>query len=75
MVRDLFVAADGDHFGHCVARGIGHIDPHSAVIDFIGTVIYSVALIFLNHVYLRRRLPAAAHPGRTNLVFLILIRQ
>jgi hypothetical protein len=45
----------------------------SAVIGFIGTVIYSVALIFLNHLYLRSRLPAAAHPGRTNLVFLIIV--
>lgn len=46
----------------------------SAVIGFIGTVIYSVALIFLNHVYLRRQLPAAAHPGKTNLIFLIIVR-
>jgi hypothetical protein len=45
----------------------------SAVIGFIGTVIYSVALIFLNHVYLGRQLPAAAHPGQTNLVFLIIV--
>jgi len=44
----------------------------SAVIGFVGTVIYSVALIFLNHVYLPRRLPVAARPGRVSLIFLIL---
>jgi hypothetical protein len=44
----------------------------SAVIGFIGTVFFSVALIFLNHVYLPRRLPAAARPGRVNLVFLCI---
>jgi hypothetical protein len=42
------------------------------VIGFIGTVIYSVALIFLNHVYLPRQLPASACPGRLSLFFLIL---
>ena len=42
----------------------------SAIIGFVGTVIYSVALIFLNHVYLARRLPPAARPGRLNLFFL-----
>jgi hypothetical protein len=42
----------------------------SAVIGFAGTVLYSIALIFLNHVYLPRHLPAAARPGRLNLVFL-----
>ncbi len=42
----------------------------SAVIGFVGTVLFSVALIFLNHVYLPRHLPAAARPGRLNLVFL-----
>ena len=42
----------------------------SAVIGFLGTVLYSVALIFLNHVYLPQHLPAAARPGRLNLVFL-----
>jgi len=35
----------------------------SAVIGFVGTVLYSIALIFLNHVYLPRHLPAAARPG------------
>lgn len=44
----------------------------SAVIGFIGTVIYTVTLIFLNHVYLRRCLPGGARPGRVNLVFLSL---
>ena len=44
----------------------------SAVIGFVGTVIYSVALIFLNHVYLPRHLPPLARPGRLNLVFLCL---
>lgn len=44
----------------------------SAVIGFIGTVIYSIALIFLNHVYLPRHLPPAARPGRLNLFFLCL---
>jgi hypothetical protein len=40
------------------------------VIGFIGTVLFSAALIFLNHVYLRRRLPSATRPGRLNLIFL-----
>ncbi|MBI2181386.1 MAG: Nramp family divalent metal transporter [Deltaproteobacteria bacterium] len=44
----------------------------SAVIGFIGTVLFSVALIFLNHVYLPRHLPAGARPGRVNLVFLCI---
>lgn len=44
----------------------------SAVIGFVGTVIYSVALIALNHVYLSRVLPAPARPGRSSLFFLIL---
>jgi hypothetical protein len=42
----------------------------SAVIGFIGTVLFSTALIFLNHVYLPRHLPSAARPGRLNLIFL-----
>lgn len=42
----------------------------SAVIGFIGTVLYSVALIFLNYVHLRRHLPLAARPGPLNLFFL-----
>ena len=44
----------------------------SAVIGFAGTVIYSVALIFLNHVYLPPQLPTVARPGRLSLIFLIL---
>jgi hypothetical protein len=44
----------------------------SAVIGFVGTVIFSVALIFLNHAYLPRHLPALARPGRTNLVCLTI---
>jgi hypothetical protein len=44
----------------------------SAVIGFVGTVLFSVALIFLNHVHLSRHLPSAARPGRLNLVFLVL---
>ncbi|HKY06660.1 MAG TPA: hypothetical protein VJQ55_00375, partial [Candidatus Binatia bacterium] len=43
----------------------------SAVIGFVGTVFYSVALIFLNHVYLPRQLPAAARPGRISLALLV----
>ena len=44
----------------------------SAVIGFVGTVIYSVALILLNHVYLPRHLPSAAKPGKLSL-FLIVV--
>ena len=44
----------------------------SAVIGFVGTVLFSIALIFLNHVYLPRHLPRAARPGRLNLFFLSL---
>jgi hypothetical protein len=44
----------------------------SAVIGFVGTVLYSAALIFLNHVYLPRYLPAAARPGRLSLGFALL---
>ena len=44
----------------------------SAVIGFVGTVLFSVALIFLNQVYLPRQLPAAARPGRVNLIFLCI---
>ena len=44
----------------------------SAVIGFVGTVLFSVALIFLNHVYLPRRLPGPARPGKLNLIFLIV---
>ena len=44
----------------------------SAVIGFVGTVIYSVALIFLNHVYLPRHLPSAAKPGKLNFFFMLI---
>ena len=44
----------------------------SAVIGFVGTVIYSVALIFLNHVYLPRQLANVARPGRLSLILLTL---
>jgi len=44
----------------------------SAVIGFVGTVMFSVALIFLNHVYLPRHLPVAARPGRLNLICLVV---
>jgi len=44
----------------------------SAVIGFVGTVIYSVALILLNHVYLPRHLPALAQPGRLSLVCILI---
>jgi ABC-type uncharacterized transport system permease subunit len=44
----------------------------SAVIGFVGTVLFSVALIFLNHVYLPRHLPAPARPGKVNLIFLCI---
>ena len=44
----------------------------SAVIGFVGTVIYSVALILLNHVYLPRHLPSAAKPGKLNLIFMLV---
>ena len=44
----------------------------TAVIGFVGTVIYSVALILLNHVYLPRRLPSAAKPGKLNLCFMLI---
>ncbi|MDH3444175.1 MAG: Nramp family divalent metal transporter [Deltaproteobacteria bacterium] len=44
----------------------------SAVIGFVGTVIFSVALVVLNHVYLPRHLPAGARPGRIMLVLLMV---
>jgi hypothetical protein len=44
----------------------------SAVIGFVGTVIYSVALILLNHVYLPRHLPSAAKPGKLNFCFMLI---
>jgi hypothetical protein len=44
----------------------------SAVIGFVGTVLFSVGLIFLNHVYLPRHLPGTARPGKLNLIFLCI---
>lgn len=44
----------------------------SAVIGFLGTVLYCVALVFLNHVYLPRHLPALARPSRISLGFLLI---
>ena len=44
----------------------------SAVIGFVGTVLFSVALVFLNHVVLPRHLPDEAKPGRLSLFFLVL---
>jgi hypothetical protein len=44
----------------------------SAVIGFVGTVVYSVALLVLNHRYLPRLLPEAARPGRPTFLLLCL---
>ncbi|HEX9878864.1 MAG TPA: Nramp family divalent metal transporter [Candidatus Binatia bacterium] len=44
----------------------------SAVIGFIGTVLFSLALILLNHRLLPRHLPQEARPGRLSLFFLCL---
>jgi hypothetical protein len=41
----------------------------SAVIGFIGTVLFSAGLIFLNHIFLPRYLPADLRPGRISLIF------
>jgi len=35
----------------------------SAIIGFVGTVLFSLALIFLNYIILPRHLPLAARPG------------
>jgi hypothetical protein len=45
----------------------------SAVIGFVGTVLFSIGLLALNHIYLPRRLPALARPGRLNLVCLCVV--
>jgi hypothetical protein len=45
----------------------------SAVIGFIGTVMFSAGLILLNHVYLPRHLPACMRPGRVSLVLATLV--
>jgi hypothetical protein len=44
----------------------------SAVIGFGGTVLFTIGLIVLNHVYLPRHLPALARPGRLNLALLLI---
>lgn len=44
----------------------------SAVIGFIGTVLFSIALIFLNHVMLPPYLPPEARPGLLSLVLLLI---
>ena len=44
----------------------------SAVIGFVGTVLFSLALIFLNHIILPRHLPIEARPGRLSLLLLII---
>jgi hypothetical protein len=59
----------------CVTMGFAEPGPLillSAVIGFIGTVLFSAALIALNHVFLPRHLPTPALPGRTSLVFLAI---
>ena len=42
----------------------------SALTGFVGTVIFSVALLLLNHVFLARRLPAFARPRRFHALLL-----
>jgi hypothetical protein len=44
----------------------------SAVIGFVGTVLFSTALLFLNHFYLPRFFPEAARPGKVSRALLIL---
>jgi hypothetical protein len=44
----------------------------SAVIGFLGTVIYSIALVALNYFYLPHWLPEVARPGKTSLVLLLI---
>jgi hypothetical protein len=44
----------------------------SAVIGFVGTVLFSLALLILNHFFLSSRLPEAARPGIVSRVLLIL---
>ncbi|HWO42860.1 MAG TPA: Nramp family divalent metal transporter [Candidatus Eisenbacteria bacterium] len=40
----------------------------SAVIGFVGTVLFSIGLVWLSYVYLPRHLPSAARPGKVNLL-------
>ncbi len=44
----------------------------SAVIGFVGTVLFSIALVFLNHIILPRYLPSEAKPGRLSLCLLMI---
>lgn len=50
----------------------GPLIPLSAVIGFIGTVLFPIALIFLNHVMLPPYLPPEARPGLLSLVLLLI---
>jgi hypothetical protein len=45
----------------------------SAVIGFVGTVLFSIGLLLLNYTYLPRHLPVPAHPGRLNFVCLAVV--
>ncbi len=45
----------------------GELIQISAVIGFVGTVIFPVALYFLNYRYLKPHLPAWAQPGKLSL--------
>jgi len=45
----------------------------SAVIGFAGTVIYSIALILLNHFKLRRELPASLRSGKLSLAVMVFV--
>jgi len=44
----------------------------SAVIGFVGVVIFSGGLLVLNHIYLRRRLPASMRSGRGSLTLIAI---
>jgi len=56
-----------------VGQQPGHLILVSGVIGFIGTVIYSAALLLLNFRYLRRRLPASIRPGRISMAALTVV--
>ncbi len=45
----------------------------SAVIGFVGTVIYATALILLNHVKLRRAMPASLRSGKLSLILIVFV--
>ena len=44
----------------------------TVVIGFLGTVIYSAALVAINHVYLPRMLPPALRPGKISFCLLLV---